>query len=195
MELEKIMKTKIILFTNDIYFYNFENILLKLAYEINSRKSLDLLTDRIEKKKKINLLSNWFYIMKLLFSKTSIPDYSEIKNIENKTEDNIIKNLKSYEIDKLQYYYLKNIGLKKLKKLNFLSVKLKMSLINITQIYSNLCKKEIIKHKNNSKDKDLLLNRTKRMSNINKKYFTFRFGNRDKTTKMNHFFFNNILKN
>ena len=45
MELEKIMKSKIILFTKRNYFFNFKNILLKLAYDLYLKKHHDLLID------------------------------------------------------------------------------------------------------------------------------------------------------
>ncbi len=193
MELEKIMKLKVILFINENCFLNFKNILLKLAYDIYIKKPHDSLTDRIEKRNKIYLSSNWGYIMKLIFSKTFIFDFSDIKVLENKNDD-IYNNLKSYEIDKFQFFYLKEVSMCKLKRLNYLSYKLKISLINIIQIYLDLCIKEILNKRNNEmnylKEKQILFNR-----NTNKKLTFIRFGNKRRTTKINKIFFNNFFKN
>jgi hypothetical protein len=49
--------------------------------------------------------------MKLIFSQMKIPDFSNSKDLENEKEDYSIKNIKLYEIDKLQYLYLKKICL------------------------------------------------------------------------------------
>ena len=195
MELEKIMKLKVILFTNEKFFFNFKNILLKLAYEIYIERQHDLLTDRIEKKNINYFSSKWFYIMKLMFSKIFIPDYSKIKDLENKSKEYIIKNLNSYEIDKFQYYYLKEICINKLKKLNFLSFKLKISLINIIRIYSDLCIKEIKKRNNlnNSKGIELLFNKNKKLNIFNKKY-NYHLGNKPKNTKMSNLLFTSLNK-
>ena len=198
MELEKIMKLKVILFTNKNSFFNFNNILLKLAYEIYIDRQHDLLTDRIEKRNRNNFSSKWFYIMKLMFSKFIIPDFSKIKDLENKNKDYIIKNLKSYEIDKFQFYYLKKICINKLKKLNFLSFKLKIPLINIIRIYSDLCIKEIKKNRNihlfNLEGNELLFNKNKKFNSFSKKYY-FHLGNKQKNVKMNTLLFNSIFKN
>ena len=196
MELEKIMKLKIILFTHENSFFNFNNVLHKLAYEIYIDRQHDSLTDRIEKRNKNFVSSKWFYIMKLMFSKMMIPDYSKFKDLENKSKDFLIKNLNSYEIDKLQFYYLKSICINKLKKLNFLSFKLKISLINIIRIYSDLCIKEITKKRNvhlyTLKGDELLFNKNKKIS-INKKY-NFHLGNKQKSTKMSTLLFNSLFK-
>lgn len=196
MELEKIMKLKVILFTNENFFFNFKNILLKLAYDIYIEKQHELLTDRIENNKISFSSSKWFYIMKLIFSKVYIPDFSKIKDLENRKND-IILHTKSYETDKLQYLYLKSVCLKKLKKLNFLSFKLKISLINIVDIYCDLCFKEIInnrkKHPYKKDSKELIYNRHNGINIINKKYSLMTLGNKKKS-KINTLIINNLLK-
>ena len=101
--------------------------------------------------------SKWFYIMKAIFSTIYIPDFSEIKDLENGLFNNNIfnkDNIKSYEIDKLQYFYLKNICIKKLKKIQYLSFKLKISLNNIIDIYFDLCIKEMFLK--NKRDRHIL---------------------------------------
>ena len=199
MELEKIMKLKVILYTNEIYFFNFKNILIKFAYEIYLKKQHALLTDRIEKRNKKDFSSKWFYIMRLIFSKTFIHDYSKIKDLENRSNDYINKNLKSYEIDKFQYLYLKNICIKKLKELNILSIKLKIGLINIIQIYSDLCNKGIMEKRNkhycNLKEMEPLFKGKNGNNNINRNNGFFNFKTKRKTMKMKTLLFNNIFKN
>lgn len=199
MDLEKIMKLKVILYTNEIYFFNFKNILLKFGYEIYLNKQHDLLTDRIEKKSKKDLSSKWYYIMRLMFTKTSIPDYSNIKYLENKSNDYISKNIKSYEIDKLQYLYLKKVCITKLKKLNILSIRLKVGLINIIQIYSDLCIKEIMdyrnKHHYNLKEKEYIFKGKNENNNYNKNNSLFNFKIKRKSMKMKTLLFNKIFKN
>ena len=199
MELAKIIKLKILFFTNENCFFNFKNILLKLAYDIYIKKQHDSLTDRIEKRNKNYLSSNWCYIMKLIFSKTYILDFSNIKDLEDKNHNYMIKDLKSYEIDKFQYLFLKNICINKLEKLNYLSYKLKISLINIIQIYLDLCIKEILNNRNKQlsylKEKKLLFNRNNDIDNLNPKFPFIRLGNKRRNTKLNKLFFNNFLKN
>ena len=131
MELEKIMRNKVVLFTTENYFFNFKNILIKLSYEIYIKKQHDLLIDTIEKRKKIYSSNNWFNIMRLMFSNIIIQDFSKI-DMNKMNEDNIneyaINNLNSYKIDKLQFLYLTNLCKTKIKKLYFLSVKLNIPL-------------------------------------------------------------------
>lgn len=202
MELEKIMKTKIILFTSHNFYLNFKNILLKLAYELYIKKYHDLLSDRLEKNKNNNSPSSkWFDIMKLMFSKIYILDFSKITDLENKKDSNLfhINNLRSYEIDKLQYLYLRSICIKKLKKLNFLSFKIKISLINIVEIYCDLCLKEILNKRNKNFYKTgrkelLLFNRHNGINNLNKKLPFFRLENKRKSIRLNTFMFNSLFK-
>ena len=126
MDLEKIMKYKVILFTNQKFFMSFKNILLKLSYDIYIKKQHDSLTQKIETSKK-SYSSKWFYIMKLIFSKTLIKDFSQIEDLDILKEDNesdiVISNLKSFEIDKLQFFYLEKLCKIKLNKLNIISLK------------------------------------------------------------------------
>jgi hypothetical protein len=137
--------------------------------------------------------------MKLIFSKAYIPDYSQIKDLENRKNDDILdeNNIKLYEIDKLQLMYLKSVCLKKLKKLNFLSFKLKVSLINIVEIYCDLCFKEITNNRNKElekkNEKELLFNRQNGINIINKKFHLMPFGNKKKQ-KINKTLLNNLLK-
>jgi hypothetical protein len=162
MEMEKIMRSKIILFTKIHYFFNFKNILLKLAYDIYLKKHQHhyLLSDGIDKYKNYFTSSKWFYLMKLMFSKIYIPDFSDINDFEDRIHDNNRPTLKTYEIDKLQYFYLKNICMKKLKKIQYLSFKLKVSLNNIIEIYFDLCIREMfLQH--NKKDKHFFKNLSK----------------------------------
>jgi hypothetical protein len=193
------MKCKVILFTNETFFFNFKNILLKLAYDIYIKKQHELLIDTIETIKSNITSSKWFYIMKLIFSKVYIPDYSQIKDLENRKNDDILgaNNIKLYEIDKLQLMYLKSVCLKKLKKLNFLSFKLKVSLINIVEIYCDLCFKEITNNRNKElekkNEKELLFNRQNGINIINKKFHLMPFGNKKKQ-KINKTLLNNLLK-
>ena len=194
MELEKIMKLKVILFTNEPFFMNFKNILLKLAYEIYINKQHNLLVDKIKAKNNNFLVSKWFYIMKLIFSKMKIPDFSNSKDLENEKEDYSIKNIKLYEIDKLQYLYLKKICLLKLKNLHILALKLKMSLINIIQIYIDLCVKEILINKNKYESKNN--QRENGIINSNKIFPTgMRTNIKRRTIKIHTLLFNNNLKN
>ena len=81
------MRYKVILFTKENYFFNFKNILIKLSYEIYIKKQHDLLIDTIEKRKKKYSSNNWFNIMRLIFSKISIQDFSKI-DMSNINEDN-----------------------------------------------------------------------------------------------------------
>ena len=71
------MKSKVVLFTNENYFWSFKNVLLKLTYEIYIKKQHDSLTERIKQTNNI-YSSKWFYIMKLIFSKINIPDFLDI---------------------------------------------------------------------------------------------------------------------
>ena len=134
-----------------------------------------------------------------MFSKAYIQDYSQIKDLENRKSDDIFhsNNIKSYEIDKLQLMYLKSICLKKLKKLNFLSFKLKISLINIVEIYCDLCFKEIINNRNkkhNKSDaKESPFNRHNGTNVVNKKYNLMYLGNKKKQ-KINKFLLNSLFK-
>ena len=199
------MRFKIVLFTNENFFWNFKNVLLKLSYEIYFKKQHDLLTDRIEQKK-IFFSPKWFSIMKLMFSNMYIPDFSEIKDLDVIKEENInhiINSLSTYEIDKLQFLYLKKMCITKLKKLNFLSLKLKIPLMNIFQIYLDLCIKEII---NNRKKKqnyisnnnvELLNNEyngINNLNNINRKTSFLHLGSRRKSLRMSGYLFNSIIK-
>ena len=166
MELEKIMRTKIILYTKIQYFFNFKNILLKLAYDIYLKKHQYLLSDGIEKYKNNFTSSKWFYLMKLMFSKIYIPDFSDINDFENIIYENNKLKIKTYEIDKLQYFYLKNICIKKLKRIQYLSFKLKVSLNNIIEVYFDLCIKDMfLQHNKNDK------NFFKNLSKTNEKDF------------------------
>ena len=200
MELEKIMKSKVILFNKASCFINFKNILLKLAYDIYINKQHNLLIDRIEKINKKDLSSNWWYIMRSIFSNIYILDFPNVKEFENNKDNHILNNLKSYEIDKLQYFYLKKICMNKLTKLNILSYKLKLSLIKIIEIYLDLCIKEIFNNKQlnnvklNEKGKGILLNSYNAIDNLNKKFSYVRFGNKKKT-KIHKYLFNHFFKN
>ena len=199
MELEKIMKYKVVLFTQETFFFNFKNILIKLSYEIYIKKQHDLLIDTIEKTKKIYSSNNWFNIMRLMFSKKFIQDFSKI-DLSNMNEDNIneyvINNLNSYKIDKLQFFYLTNLCKTKIKKLYFLSVKLNIPLFNIIQIYCNICIKEIIDRKkkyidiDNNNELELLFNRLNGTKNFRRKISIAR-----KSIKINNFIFTNLIKN
>ena len=196
MELENIMKLKVILFTKEFFFLNFKNMLFKLAYEIYRNKQHDLLVDKIENKKKNFLASKWFYIMKLMFSKMKIPDFSNIRDLENEKEEDVIKKIKLYEIDKFQYFYLRKVCFVKIKNLKILSFKLKISLINIIQIYLDVCAKEIInkRHKNILKPK--ISHRTSEKNNSNKRKSSgFLPNGKRRTLKMHTLLFNNLFKN
>lgn len=199
MELEKIMRNKVVLFTTENYFFNFKNILIKLSYEIYIKKQHDLLIDTIEKRKKVYSSNNWFNIMRLMFSNIIIQDFSKI-DMNKMNEDNIneyaINNLNSYKIDKLQFLYLTNLCKTKIKKLYFLSVKLDIPLFNIIQIYCNICIKEIINKKkkfidiDNKNEIELLFNRLN-----GAKIFRRRISISRKSIKINNFTYNNLIKN
>ena len=199
MELEKIMRYKVVLFTKDNYFFNFKNILIKLSYEIYIKKQHDLLIDSIEKRKKIYSSNNWFNIMRLIFSKIYIQDFSKI-DMSNINEDNMneytMNNLSSYKIDKLQFFYLTNLCKAKIKKLYFLSVKLNIPLFNIIQIYCNICINEIIDSKkkfiniDNKNELELLFNRLNGSKNSRRKFSIQR-----KSIRINNFIYTNLMKN
>lgn len=199
MELEKIMRYKVVLFTKENYFFNFKNILIKLSYEIYIKKQHDLLIDTIEKRKKKYSSNNWFNIMRLIFSKISIQDFSKI-DMSNINEDNFneyaINNINSYKIDKLQFFYLTNLCKTKIKKLYFLSVKLNIPLFNIIQIYCNICIKEIIDNKkkyidiDNKNEFELLFNRLNGAKNFRRKISISR-----KSIRINNLLLTNLIKN
>ena len=204
MELEKIMKNKVVLFTNENYFWSFKNVLLKLTYEIYIKKQHDSLTERIKLKNHI-YTSKWFYIMKLIFSKIYIPDFSDIKDLETLKEENefdiIWKDLKSYEIDNFQFLYLKNLCIEKLNKLNYLSYKLNVSLIIVIQLYFNICIKEIINNRKKSGHQlkgnnniDVILKKPNGANRVNKRLSTIFSGNKKNVLKMNTLMINNNFK-
>jgi hypothetical protein len=204
MELEKIMKSKVVLFTNENYFWSFKNVLLKLTYEIYIKKQHDSLTERI-KLKNIIYTSKWFYIMKLIFSKIYIPDFSDIKDLESLKEESefdiVWNDLKSYEIDTFQFLYLKNLCIEKLNKLNYLSYKLNVSLIIVIQLYFNICIKEIINnrkknghHLEGNKNIDIIIKRPNGISRINRRLSTIFSGNKKSALRMNSLMINNNFK-
>ena len=204
MELEKIMKSKVVLFTNENYFWSFKNVLLKLTYEIYIKKQHDSLTERIKLKNNI-CTSIWSYIMKLIFSKKYIPDFSDIKDLESLKEENefdmIWNDLKSYEIDTFQFLYLKHLCIEKLNKLNYLSYKLNVSLIIVIQLYFNICIKEIINnrkknghHLEGNKNIDIIIKRPNGISRINRRLSTIFSGNKKSALRMNSLMINNNFK-
>ena len=220
-----LIQSKVPLYKNKTYFKIFKDVLIGLTMlpikDENNNIIIKLSKNKSNDKVSINNSyennSLWFKIMKNIFINIKIKNYEFkkkllIKNkfnpkIKDEFEDDYCYDFynrknNQYEISKLEYLYLANISKIKLQKLNFISQKEKIPLVNIIKIYFGLCAKNIgllkIKQKKDDDEKNnentskklLLRGFTLIDDDDNKKDKTLKFKKPTNESKL----FNNVVK-
>ena len=220
-----LIQSKVPLYKNKTYFKIFKDVLIGLTMlpmkdennNIIIKLSKNKSNDKISINNSYENNSLWFKIMKNIFINIKIKNYEFkkkllIKNkfnpkIKDEFEDDYCYDFynrknNQYEISKLEYLYLANISKIKLQKLNFISQKEKIPLVNIIKIYFGLCAKNIgllkIKQKKDDDEKNnentskklLLRGFTLIDDDDNKKDKTLKFKKPTNESKL----FNNVVK-
>lgn len=149
------IKTKVLLYKNKKYFPIFRNIFINntLKYIFSKNKTHMISNQKIKEisnqnKEKVSL---WLFVTKNIMKETNIIDYDlnnyrMIHSEENEDEyflEYLKEQNKVLQISNLVFLYLNRISIMKLNKLQLISLKDKIPLINLMKIYLGLCSQNI----------------------------------------------------
>ena len=149
------IKAKVLLYKNKKYFPIFRNIFINntLKYIFSKNKTHMISNQKIKEisnqnKEKVSL---WLFVTKNIMKETNIIDYDlnnyrMIHNEENEDEyflEYLKEQNKVLQISNLVFLYLNRISIMKLNKLQLISLKDKIPLINLMKIYLGLCSQNI----------------------------------------------------
>lgn len=143
MEVEKYIKTEVKLFTYRNYFKYFNEILLNLAKNALTYQQYITLSSKLPNNNYTYNSNNlWFLLMELIFDKIN---YNKIKGVSPRST--FINNSINNDLNTLIYSYLKFLCKKKLKLLIPITVKEGTNLIDVVNLYLEMCEEEIFPEK------------------------------------------------